>query len=427
MAANDRPRPRFEEQAALDELERLRQALEDTRQRRKQATEAFDSFLRSFQRPDSSSGPATPEPSAGAQRPPGPPAGPVAREVESPRPEPPAPQPPAVETLRTVEVTRMAEAAPSAEVTLAIEATPVAGVTPIAAATASAETESRAEGEARVEVTPIDEAPPLSEPAPATATTEATPVSEAPPPGEVARPAAHVDRPVFQPAVAAPEAIPAAWTESQATADDGTVDESAPAEVVRTPAASAISAASVPAEGSDTFVTLAAEGPTDESRPSVPFMPDVLPIERSKVPLMAAIGGALVIVVAASIYFMGRGGAREETAPAARPQSSVETAAPATSQPAPPPAAVPQPAAVPEGGIQGELTTVRVSWVRVTVDGEKTIERELPAGAKIPLVARQSIVVRAGDAGAVRVTIDGKDQGSFGPDGAVATRTFQRR
>jgi hypothetical protein len=88
---------------------------------------------------------------------------------------------------------------------------------------------------------------------------------------------------------------------------------------------------------------------------------------------------------------------------------------------------VPQAAAGPEGAIQGELTTVRVSWVRVIVDGEKTIERELPAGAKIPLVARQSIVVRAGDAGAVRVTIDGKDQGSFGPDGAVATRTFQRR
>jgi hypothetical protein len=218
-----------------------------------------------------------------------------------------------------------------------------------------------------------------------------------------------------------------ARTEPYATADDGTVDESTLAGAVAAPAGFAISAVSVPTEGSDRFVTTVPEEPTDESRAFAPFMPEVLRVERSKVPLMAAIGGAVVIVVTAAIYFMGRGGAPEEPAPAARPQPSVETAAPAASQPAPTAAAVPQPAVVPEGGIQGELTTLRVSWVRVIVDGEKTIERELPAGAKIALVARQSIVVRAGDAGAVRVTIDGKDQGSFGPDGAVATRTFQRR
>jgi hypothetical protein len=311
-----------------------------------------------------------------------------------------------------------------AEATPAIETTPIAGITPIAAATASTEPESRTEGEARAEVTPIGEAQLLTEAAPATATTAATPVAEAPALGP---PAAHLDRPVFQPVVASPGDMPVTWTESQATADDGTVDENALAEAVGRPAGSAISAVSGPPDASDTFVTPAPEEPTAESRTFVPFMPEVLRVERSKVPLMAAIGGALAIVVAASIYFMGGGGGPEETAPAAQPQPSVETAAPATSQPAAPAPAVPQPAAVPEGGIQGELTTVRVSWVRVIVDGEKTIERELPAGAKIPLVARQSIEVRAGDAGAVRVTIDGKDQGSFGPDGAVATRTFQRR
>jgi hypothetical protein len=34
--------------------------------------------------------------------------------------------------------------------------------------------------------------------------------------------------------------------------------------------------------------------------------------------------------------------------------------------------------------------------------------------------------VRAGDAGALRVVIAGKDQGTFGPDGFPATRTFTR-
>jgi hypothetical protein len=33
-------------------------------------------------------------------------------------------------------------------------------------------------------------------------------------------------------------------------------------------------------------------------------------------------------------------------------------------------------------------------------------------------------VIRAGDAGAVRVSIAGEDQGVLGADGVVATRTF---
>jgi hypothetical protein len=63
-------------------------------------------------------------------------------------------------------------------------------------------------------------------------------------------------------------------------------------------------------------------------------------------------------------------------------------------------------------------------WVRVTVDGERVLERELEAGVRIPLEAKETIVVRAGDAGAIRLTIAGKDQGVFGPDGIAVTRTF---
>ena len=67
---------------------------------------------------------------------------------------------------------------------------------------------------------------------------------------------------------------------------------------------------------------------------------------------------------------------------------------------------------------------MRKVWVRVLVDGQKVIERELPADARIPLTPISQIVVRAGDAGAVRVTIAGKDQGPVGRDGEVATRAF---
>ena len=40
-------------------------------------------------------------------------------------------------------------------------------------------------------------------------------------------------------------------------------------------------------------------------------------------------------------------------------------------------------------------------WMRVTVDGQRVVEREVPEGTRIPLNGSQ-IVIRAGDAGAVR-------------------------
>jgi hypothetical protein len=42
----------------------------------------------------------------------------------------------------------------------------------------------------------------------------------------------------------------------------------------------------------------------------------------------------------------------------------------------------------------------------------------------MPLNATAQVVIRAGDAGAVRVAIGGKDQGPLGPAGQPATRTF---
>jgi uncharacterized protein DUF4115 len=74
--------------------------------------------------------------------------------------------------------------------------------------------------------------------------------------------------------------------------------------------------------------------------------------------------------------------------------------------------------------IDAELIAVRDVWVRATVDGQRALERELEAGARVPLRATRSIVIRAGDAGAVRLTIGGQDRGALGPNGQVVTRTF---
>jgi hypothetical protein len=58
------------------------------------------------------------------------------------------------------------------------------------------------------------------------------------------------------------------------------------------------------------------------------------------------------------------------------------------------------------------------------VDGRRAVEGELQADAHVPLGPGRTIVIRAGDAGAIRLAINGKDQGPLGGDGEVVTRTF---
>ena len=75
------------------------------------------------------------------------------------------------------------------------------------------------------------------------------------------------------------------------------------------------------------------------------------------------------------------------------------------------------------------MITTRPVWVRVTLDGRRAIERELPAGQSIPLRAEQTILIRAGDGGAVTVRRSGGPDTRLGEDGFPITRTFavQRR
>ncbi len=121
---------------------------------------------------------------------------------------------------------------------------------------------------------------------------------------------------------------------------------------------------------------------------------------------------AVVVAAVLSWLVSGRGDAPATPVPAAATTQLPQVATP---PPAPPAPIVPV----------TELATERRVWVRVTVDGERVLERELDAGVRIPLEANERIVIRAGDAGAIRLTIAGKDQGVFGPDGIAVTRTFE--
>jgi hypothetical protein len=128
----------------------------------------------------------------------------------------------------------------------------------------------------------------------------------------------------------------------------------------------------------------------------------------------AGIGAIALVVVLTARSWRGRAPDTGVVRPAGAPQASAQagTATGVTTPPSTPVA------------LTGELSAVRRVWVRVTADGQRMVERELAAGERVPLRADRSIVVRAGDAGAVRLTINGRDEGSVGKDGLIGTRTI---
>jgi hypothetical protein len=134
---------------------------------------------------------------------------------------------------------------------------------------------------------------------------------------------------------------------------------------------------------------------------------------------MAGLVGILAIVVAASLL-TGRGGRSPQPSPPSNPRPVAQTAHVGGQPSAPTQTAAPAPA----GGVRVELVTIRPVWVRALVDGERTIERELPANTRIPLHGQQMIAIRAGDAGALRILLDGQDQGTLGREGFPVNRTF---
>jgi hypothetical protein len=113
-------------------------------------------------------------------------------------------------------------------------------------------------------------------------------------------------------------------------------------------------------------------------------------------------------------------------------QSTAAVPAPSAAQAPPTPSApevtAPAPAAAAPAGppraLTVEFVTVRPVWARITVDGRRAMEREFQADQRFPFGADRAIVVRAGDAGAFRLIVNGKDLGVLGRDGQVYERVF---
>jgi cytoskeletal protein RodZ len=67
------------------------------------------------------------------------------------------------------------------------------------------------------------------------------------------------------------------------------------------------------------------------------------------------------------------------------------------------------------------LTVKRAVWVSATVDGQKTIERLFQAGEQRTVEVRRELVLTAGDASAVALTLNGADARPLGKTGEVVT------
>ena len=154
---------------------------------------------------------------------------------------------------------------------------------------------------------------------------------------------------------------------------------------------------------------------------------------RSRRPRAAYIGVSLAALAVVIVGVMLWRSAGTPDAPAAQPAPTVPAASTAQAPPTPstPGVAAPAPAAaVPAGpprALNIEFVTVRPVWARITVDGRRAMEREFKADQRFPFGADRAIVVRAGDAGAIRLIVNGKDLGVLGRDGQIFERAFTPR
>jgi transcriptional regulator with XRE-family HTH domain len=136
--------------------------------------------------------------------------------------------------------------------------------------------------------------------------------------------------------------------------------------------------------------------------------------------LLLWIAGSVAVLLIAFVVFT------ELTMPRGTP---IPTAA-ASAAPAPATAAAPPPVlatASPPAGVDGPKSLALVlsasSWLRVTVDGNVSMEGTFPAGTSKTFHGR-SALVRIGNAGGVEIYVDGKDFGKLGKSGDVVEHAF---
>lgn len=167
------------------------------------------------------------------------------------------------------------------------------------------------------------------------------------------------------------------------------------------------------AEFNQRFAAEAASGGAGES--AAAYRPPARPLS----PMVWVAGAVAVILVGLVIYsYLG----------IAKKSPAVANGTASTPVPSPDRAgASPSPASPrPSPAVKTNALAIRFdsgSWVRVTVDGSVRVEGTFPKGTS-KTFAGKSALVRAGNAAAIDVTVDGKHLGRLGAVGEVVERSF---
>ncbi|MDB5097275.1 MAG: hypothetical protein JWM80_1696 [Cyanobacteria bacterium RYN_339] len=116
--------------------------------------------------------------------------------------------------------------------------------------------------------------------------------------------------------------------------------------------------------------------------------------------------------------------AKPSASPSAKPSGSPSPGASASPSAKPSASPSAKPTAYPSGTVTLDLTTDQKSWLEIRVDGKAVFEGLLPPNSHKSFKGHQ-IMVSAGNAGGVRIKINGQDKGHLGPHGEVVAKTFK--
>jgi len=158
------------------------------------------------------------------------------------------------------------------------------------------------------------------------------------------------------------------------------------------------------------------------------FAPPPAPAAPSPEPRRAALAHAvlahvrggvaaavLVCVVAGLVLVAALGPGRTRDTSGAEPVGTSGTAAPVPAATA----GVARPGVEAAATVSVAIEATSPAWVTASVDGRRVVYRTLQPGDRETLRGRENIAVRVGDAGAVRLQINGGPASVMGPSGAV--------
>ncbi|MEX2325132.1 MAG: RodZ domain-containing protein [Nitriliruptoraceae bacterium] len=137
------------------------------------------------------------------------------------------------------------------------------------------------------------------------------------------------------------------------------------------------------------------------------------------------------VVIVAGLGFLGTISTRfsPETANPDEPIGTPPAPAPQVEEDSDPEPTPVEPAPEPEpqfAGVEVILALEEASWLRVTVDGAVLIEQVVQAGETLQYQAEAEVILRVGNAGGVRVEVNGEDLGALGGRGQVAEVVYTR-